>query len=76
MPPRRPIAQLPTHEVANTPPHLGDQDLWSQDIVLQEGVLREGAAATHGRLLFPDFGVIDQRVHHGVRTRRRARPRS
>jgi putative acyl-CoA dehydrogenase len=50
MPPRRPIAQLPTHEVANTPPHLGDQDLWSQDIVLQEGVLREGAAGSVAKL--------------------------
>ena len=23
----RPLAALPTHEVTNTPPHLGDRDL-------------------------------------------------
>ena len=31
MKPRDPIALLPTHEVVNMPPHLGDQDLWGDD---------------------------------------------
>ena len=35
MQPRGPIANLPTHEVVNVPPHQGDQDLWAQDIALQ-----------------------------------------
>ncbi len=42
MSPRDPIASLPTHEVINMPPHLGDQDLWASDIALREGVVREG----------------------------------
>ena len=28
---RDPIAHLPTHDVVNMPPHLGDQDLWAGD---------------------------------------------
>ena len=28
---RDPIARLPTHDVVNMPPHLGDQDLWACD---------------------------------------------
>ena len=49
MQPLYPISNLPTHEVLNMPPHLGDQDLWSDDIALREGVVREGAswAVTH-----------------------------
>jgi putative acyl-CoA dehydrogenase len=42
MPPLNPQASLPTHEVLNMPPHLGDQDLWAEDIALQEAVTREG----------------------------------
>jgi len=40
--PHKPLANLPTHDVTNMPPHLGDQDLWRGDIALQEGVVREG----------------------------------
>lgn len=40
---RNPVAILPTHEVTNTPPHMGDQDLWSSDLALREGIAREGA---------------------------------
>ncbi|MCP5088444.1 MAG: DNA alkylation response protein [Rhodobacteraceae bacterium] len=29
------MAQLPTHEVFNMPPHLGDQDLWAGDRALR-----------------------------------------
>ena len=42
MPPLKPLADLPTHEVINMPPHLGDQDLWRDDLALQEAVGREG----------------------------------
>ncbi len=54
MPPRAPISRLPTHEVTNMPPHIGDQDLWRSDTVLQEAVAREGGgwAAEH----LADFG--------------------
>lgn len=40
---RSPISSLPTHEVTNVPPVLGDQDLYGKDLPLQEGLLREGA---------------------------------
>ncbi|MEM7348472.1 MAG: acyl-CoA dehydrogenase family protein, partial [Chloroflexota bacterium] len=43
MPPRQPLAKLPTHEVINMPPHIGDQDLWLDDLPLRESVRREGA---------------------------------
>ncbi len=48
--PLRPRAVLPTHDVFNMPPHLGDQDLWAQDIALREGVRREGAAWAEARI--------------------------
>ena len=44
MPPRDPIAQLPTHEVTNMPPHMGDQDLWADDQVLRDWTAVHGAA--------------------------------
>ncbi len=40
--PLKPLANLPTHEVTNMPPHLGDQDLWRSDRALREGMEREG----------------------------------
>ena len=40
--PLKPLADLPTHEVTNMPPYIGDQDLWQSDIILREGVAREG----------------------------------
>ncbi len=48
--PLKPRADLPTHEVVNTPPHMGDQDLWTGDIALREGVNREGAAWASDRI--------------------------
>ena len=42
MQPRDPIARLPTHEVTNTPPHMGDQDLWEDDLALQRWVAGMG----------------------------------
>ncbi|WP_373085484.1 acyl-CoA dehydrogenase family protein [Sneathiella sp.] len=40
---RNPISHLPTHEVTNVPPPLGDQDLYGIDMPLKEGLRREGA---------------------------------
>ncbi|PVH27738.1 acyl-CoA dehydrogenase family protein [Pararhodobacter oceanensis] len=45
MTPRDPIAQLPTHEVLNTPPHMGDQDLWAGDRALRHWAAQSGAGA-------------------------------
>lgn len=39
----RPIKQLPTHEVENMPPYMGNQDLWKNDKNLRDAVDREGA---------------------------------
>ncbi len=50
MPPRAPISRLPTHEVTNMPPYIGDQDLWQSDTVLQEAVAREGGGWAAERL--------------------------
>jgi len=54
MTPRDPIAQLPTHEVINMPPHMGDQDLWQDDRALRHGTKVEGGA-----------GHIDHLAHVG-----------
>ena len=43
MNPRDPIARLPTHEVVNMPPHLGDQDLWIGDEPLRAWAAAMGA---------------------------------
>lgn len=48
--PRNPTARLPTHEVANVPPHLGDQDLWAGDRALRDHVAAMGAADHTGHL--------------------------
>ena len=39
----RPIKQLPTHEVENMPPYMGNQDLWKNDKNLRDAVNRGGA---------------------------------
>ena len=44
MKPRKPIAQLPTHEVINMPPHMGDQDLWRDDRSLHHWTKIQGGA--------------------------------
>ncbi|MDP6692258.1 MAG: acyl-CoA dehydrogenase family protein [Alphaproteobacteria bacterium] len=54
--PLKPLATLPTHEVTNMPPLLGDQDLWLGDTALREGVAREGGAWAEERLA--EFGKI------------------
>ncbi|GIT25050.1 MAG: hypothetical protein CM1200mP41_10940 [Gammaproteobacteria bacterium] len=56
MQPLNPRSNLPTHEVINMPPHLGDQDLWAGDVGLREGVENQGGGwgaeklAAFGRL--------------------------
>lgn len=54
--PVKPLATLPTHEVTNMPPHLGDQDLWRNDVALREGVAREGGTWAEDKLAA--FGKI------------------
>lgn len=44
MKPRAPIAQLPTHEVINMPPHIGDQHLWTDDQALRHWTTVQGGA--------------------------------
>lgn len=36
------ISELPTHEVVNMPPYIGDQDLWKNDQALREWSLAQG----------------------------------
>ncbi len=48
--PRNPTAELPTHDVTNMPPHLGDQDLWGGDIALQEWVKSQGGGWAREKL--------------------------
>lgn len=48
--PRDPVDRLPTHDVTNMPPYLGDQDLWAGDIALREAVEREGGGWARDRL--------------------------
>ena len=44
MTPCDPIAHLPTHEVTNMPPHMGDQNLWQDDQALRHWTKAEGKA--------------------------------
>ncbi len=48
--PLKPVAELPTHDVVNVPPPIGDQDLWAGDIALREAAVREGAGRAAGHL--------------------------
>ena len=34
--PVKPLVMLPTHEVTNMPPHLGNQDLWANDLLYSD----------------------------------------
>ena len=43
MKPRNPIDRLPTHDVTNMPPHMGDQNLWHDDNALRDWVSHNGA---------------------------------
>ena len=52
--PKKPLSELPTHEVVNMPPHMVDQDLWQDDKPFREAVLREGAESFAA--LLSEFG--------------------
>ena len=75
--PAKPMATLPTHEVTNMPPHLGDQDLWRNDRAVREGVEREGGGwageklAAFGKLAGAagTFEKADQANRHGPEIR-------
>ena len=54
--PVKPQDQLPTHDVTNMPPHLGDQDMWHSDPALREGILREGGGWAEAKLA--SFGTL------------------
>ncbi|MEZ5778827.1 MAG: acyl-CoA dehydrogenase family protein [Paracoccaceae bacterium] len=77
MKPRDPIASLPTHEVFNTPPHMGDQDLWAGDVALREWTAHQGAGragdhlAEAGKTFGADevFEKADQANRHGPEPR-------
>ena len=43
MNPRNPMSALPTHDVFNMPPHMGDQDLWNGDTALKHWTSQMGA---------------------------------
>lgn len=50
MPSRDPVSDLPTHQVTNQPPPLGDYQAFATDRVLCEAVSREGAPWVNGYL--------------------------
>ena len=62
MPPFKPQATLPTHEVTNMPPHLGDQDLWASDRVLRDALAREGGIWAEEKLAA--FGKLAGRTEY------------
>ena len=74
---RDPIARLPTHEVTNMPPHMGNQNLWQDDYALQHWTHAEGGAchAEHfahvGHLTGLDetFDKANQANRHGPELR-------
>jgi putative acyl-CoA dehydrogenase len=45
-----------THQVANQPPPFEDRDLWADDVVLREGVARQGGEAFVPRLA--EYGAL------------------
>ena len=53
MRPLDPIAQLPTHDVYNMPPHMGDQNLWSDDRALEHW-----ASVLGGHVHFDHFARV------------------
>jgi putative acyl-CoA dehydrogenase len=59
---RDPIEQLPTHEVRNQPPALGDYNVFEVDTPLREAVVREGADWAVPRLRLFGAEVGSERV--------------
>ena len=56
--PRAPMANLPTHDVFNMPPPIGDQDFWGGDTSLRQWTAAMGAdwAVDHLATSGADFG--------------------
>lgn len=77
MKPREPIANLPTHDVINMPPHMGDQNLWADDRALRQWTQAQGGGehtehlAHVGRQAGLDetFENADQANRHGPELR-------
>ncbi len=61
MPDRSPMTQLPTHEVENQPPAMGDINYFNIDVALKEGVNREEADWAFSDIR--DFGATMGSVH-------------
>ena len=77
MTPRDPISHLPTHQVINMPPHMGDQDLWGDDRALRHWASHTGGAAHAGHFahvghltgLDETFEKANQANRHGPELR-------
>jgi putative acyl-CoA dehydrogenase len=77
MTPRDPISHLPTHQVINMPPHMGDQDLWGDDRALRHWASHMGGAGHAGHFahvghltgLDETFEKANQANRHGPELR-------
>ena len=77
MTPRDPISHLPTHQVINMPPHMGDQDLWGNDRALRHWASHMGGAGHAGHFahvghltgLDETFEKANQANRHGPELR-------
>ena len=77
MTPRDPISHLPTHQVINMPPHMGDQDLWGNDRALRHWAYHMGGAGHAGHFahvghltgLDETFEKANQANRHGPELR-------
>ena len=77
MTPRDPISHLPTHQVINMPPHIGDQDLWGNDRALRHWASHMGGAGHAGHFahvghltgLDETFEKANQANRHGPELR-------
>ena len=77
MTPRDPISHLPTHQVINMPPHMGDQGLWGNDRALRHWASNMGGAGHAGHFahvghltgLDETFEKANQANRHGPELR-------
>jgi putative acyl-CoA dehydrogenase len=58
---RAPMTSLPTHDVENQPPAMGDINYLTLDAVLQEGIARENAQWAHDEI--KEFGGVMGSAH-------------
>ncbi len=70
----KPIADLPTHEVTNMPPHMGDQDLWASNAALREAVAREGADWARDKLAALGSTIASEENFHKAEQANRNTP--